>query len=179
MMSDTPLITRSRIAIGLSACCAIAVPLLLLNVQTPPVDEPPSIGHQPFALSSPEEPADALAAPLFNPDRTAPSDDTDGNMTADAGSAANSGQPLILVGLIVGGKAAPMALIRSGDGETALVHARDVVDGWQVTDISASGTTISKGSEQQRLSLDYGNKPDAAQAAPSALPNLSESRAGK
>jgi hypothetical protein len=171
-MSETvpSLITRDRLILACSAAAALIIPVWLLADDSP-APEPPLAGRlTSFGRAEIEQPADALAAPLFNPDRTAPEElEGDGNMTADAGASATpAAPPPSLVGLIVGRGTPGLALVRGSDGQTKLLHPGETIDGWRIGAISASGATFDMNGQQEHVGLNFGKA--ASPSLPSTEP---------
>lgn len=181
------LITRDRAILACCALAAVIIPVWLLSDSSPAAEAPVAASVTPFGQAAIEPPTDALASPLFNPDRTAPEAlDESANMTAEAEAPAAPPAPLpSLVGLIVGRGTPGLALVRGGDGQTHLLHAGEVIDGWQIGAITASGATFDINGRQERVGLNFGKAASAATPAdapappqPSSTPHPDQAPAG-
>jgi hypothetical protein len=167
------LITRERVMMAVSAGLAVLVPIWLLSGSSETPEGAPVIGVTPFKAATVEQPADALAAPLFNADREAPpADDQDGNAAQTATETPTAAVPS-LVGLIVGRGMPGLALARGADGQTHLLHIGDTLDGWQVAAISTSGATFDLNGHSERVGLNFAKA--AGGASPTGNPSLTNS----
>lgn len=161
------LLTRDRVILACSAAAAVLIPVWLLSDNGPSSDTTAVSRVTPFGQAAIEQPADALAAPLFNPDRTAPEEiEGDANMTADAAAPATpAAPPPALVGLIVGRGTPGLALVRGSDGQTHLLHAGETIDGWQIGGISASGASFDMNGQHEHVGLNFAKTPSASPSA--------------
>jgi hypothetical protein len=159
------LVTRERVMMTIAGGLALLVPMWLLSGSSEAPEGAPAIGITPFKAATVEQPADALAAPLFNADReTPPIDDPDGNTTQTAAETPAAAVPS-LVGLIVGRGMPGLALARGADGQTHLLHVGDTLDGWQVAAISTTGATFDLNGHSEKVGLNFAK---AASGLPSA-----------
>ncbi len=163
-MTPAPLVTPERMTLLLSLLLAAGVPLWLLwPRQTPSEQDLPLSMVTPVRLFEAAEPAEALAAPLFNPDRVPP--------TQMQESEPVSGQPPadtvpVPVGLVTGRKTGGLALLRVASGETLIARIGEVVDGWTVIAITSSAVSLRRGDDERRLELNYDNREAQAETPP-------------
>lgn len=164
------LFTRERIILTASIVAAIGIPAWLLSANS---DSGESYEVIPLAtklsIAPAQNPAEALAAPLFNASRQPPPENME--VTAEANTTENpEAAPPTPVGLITGRKSAGLALVRSSDGQTIMARSGDVVDGWTIIGIAAAGVTYRRDAEQRQVGLDYGNRKTDEPAPPASPP---------
>lgn len=63
-----------------------------------------------------------------------------------------------LVGLISRQRGKAVALVVGSDGSTVVATPGKIVDGWELTGVSAGQAKFRRGGEQQVIALDYSNK---------------------
>lgn len=167
------LIEGRWVVIGAAAATAVVVPMMLLGNEPQTVHPPLQPSLTEIAPPTFAGLSYAVAAPPFDPDRTAgPS----GAGEPAAGEpppppAPPPPQAPILVGIVSGGGKRPVALAKGADGETQTLSAGGSIGGWRLIAIRRDHAVFDLAGARHTARLDFSNNP-ATGAAPAPPPPL-------
>ena len=99
-----------------------------------------------------------LSAPLFAPSRNV--------VPAGTNPAAPPAPPPQLTGVVLGGGRAVALVKKASGGDTLMLHAGDIVDGWTIVGIAARQIAIARDGAQQVVMLEFGVSKTQAGDAP-------------
>ena len=152
----TSLVQRIWVIPAVCAIAAAAVPLWVLLPDDLEVVPPAPQTPYDFDLPRPPGTGRAIIAMPFSSDRDPSSGERYGGAGGEEAAAFPS--PPELVGLIGRVRGPVVALVRTAEGETAVVGTGQDIAGWTVSAIGRDSITFSSGGKSQVMKLNYGNR---------------------